>query len=129
MSVSSEHGVDDLRDLRGAAGTLRDSELAHVHQVVGPSAVRVDTPDDVSDALCACALCGRAVGSRGRVRRSLHQQDRVAVRKPGVVDALIVLEHASAVDEPLRQRGDAADLLDHALEHGDVDLLIPAGCG
>ena len=128
MSVSSEHGVDDLRDLRGAAGTLRDSKFAHVHQVVGPSAVRrgvrVDTPsDDASNA-----LRGRAVGSRGRVRRALHQQDRVAVREPGVVDALIVFEHASAVDEPLRQRGDAADLLDHALQHGDVDLF-EAGCG
>ena len=120
VAVSAEHGVDHLRDLRGARGALGDANLAHVHQVGRhPVRVPVRVPRADADAL------GGALRRGGRVRRALHEQDRVSVGEARAGDALIVLEHAAAVDEALRRGGHAADGLDHAFQREDVDLNEP----
>mmetsp|Transcript_10976 Transcript_10976/g.42750 ORF Transcript_10976/g.42750 Transcript_10976/m.42750 type:complete len:750 (+) Transcript_10976:459-2708(+) len=117
VAVSAEHGVDHLRDLRGARGALGDANLAHVHQVGRhPVRVPVRVPRADADAL------GGALRRGGRVRRALHEQDRVSVGEARAGDALIVLEHAAAVDEALRRGGHAADGLDHAFQREDVDI-------
>ena len=68
---------------------------------------------------------GGALRRGGRVRRALDEQDRVSVGEARAGDALIVLEHAAAVDEALRRGGHAADGLDHAFQREDVDLNEP----
>ena len=122
VAVSAEHRVDHLRDLRGARGAVGDANLAHVHQVgrhPDRVRVRVRVPRADADAL------GGALRRGGRVRRALDEQDRVSVGEARAGDALIVLEHAAAVDEALRRGGHAADGLDHAFQREDVDLNEP----
>ena len=130
VAVSDEHRVDHLRDLRAARGAVGDANLAPCAPGWAASRSRSRSCSRSrsrwrSRSPCRRRRLGGALRRGGRVRRALHEQDRVSVGEERVGDALIVLEHAAAVEEALRRGGHAVDGLDHTFQREDIDLNEP----